>query len=546
MKRKKISLAIKLLLLSFGLVIGVVLVKYPQVLEKLAAENPSFLPLLETPSAKGGLGKDDYQPNEIIVSYKQSPSSFEIQSFTQDPSILSISSLAKEGESIILQNTYLVKLQEGVNPIEKAKEIGKNSAIEFAEPNYVFAPLLAPNDPDFPNQWGLKKINTEGAWDLSTGQSQVRVAVLDTGIDHDHPDLVGIVNGDTQIISDHGTKVAGTIGAVTDNNQGIAALGFNKVLLDSIVICESATRCSAVLVAQGINKALTNNDKILVLAIGSEIDSTLVRTAIQQAAFQDVLIIAAAGNDGTTSYRYPAVYPQVLSVAASTNDDQRANFSQYGDWVDLAAPGISILTTQQGGYTRVEGTSVSAGITAGLASLIWSIKPNLSTYEVRYIIQNSSDSVSFVRYGRINAEKALGQIVSLPTATPNPLATPTITPPATIEPTSPSGTGGPPFFQPAAGCEGINPLTDPYCALLELPRLLYLVLTIFSPFAALVCLFFLIVGGFKYAAAGADPKNLESARKTLVWAIIGLVLTTSAYFIVKFFASISGNLGIFG
>lgn len=542
MRKEKISLILGSLLLLSGLLVGIILVQYPQVLQKFAAEQSSFLPLLEIPKT------EDYLPNEVIVGYKESVSSAQTQTLMQDAQVLSLTPLSAKDESSILENTYLIKLSEGVSAVEKANEFSKNPAISFAEPNFIFKPQLVPNDPDFPNQWGLKKINTESAWDLSTGQNQVRVAVLDTGIDRNHPDLSETVSGDTQIISDHGTKVAGAIGALTDNNQGIAALGFNKVQLDSIVICESATRCSAALVAQGINQALINNDKILVLAIGSETDSTLVRTAIQQASFQNVLIIAAAGNDGTTEYRYPAAYPQVLSVAASSQNDSRASFSQYGDWVDVATPGVFILTTISGGYTRVEGTSIAASITASLASLIWSTKPNLSSYQVQNTIQSSSDQVSFVRHGRINAEKALAQIVSSPTPTTTPAATPTpqTTPPLIPLPTGPTPTSGLPFFQPAAGCEGINPLTDPYCALMELPRLLYLVITTMSPFAALVCLFFLFVGGFKYITAGSDPKSLESARKTLVWAVIGLIIASSAYFLVKFFAGLGGGLGIFG
>jgi len=543
-RKEKISLILSFLLLLSGLVVGTVLVRYPQVLQKFAAGQPSFLPLL---SDEGRFTREDYQPNEVIVSYKESPSSAEIQSFAQDAEVLSFSSLATPDKPSFLSDSYLVKLTSGTDPIKKAKELSQNPAVSFAEPNYIFTPQFVPNDPDFPNQWELKKVNAEGAWDLSTGQSQVRIAVLDTGIDQSHPDLSGIVSGDLQLISNHGTKVAGVIGALTDNNQGIASLGFNKVLLDSIVICENATRCPADLVAQGINKALINNDKILLLAIGSRNDSTLVRTAIQQASFQNVLIIAAAGNGGTTEYQYPAAYPQVLSVAASGQNDQRAFFSQYGDWVNVAAPGVFVLTTLPQGYGRVEGTSIAAGITTGLASLIWSTKSTLSSDQIRDIIQGTADPVSFVRYGRINAEKALAQIVSLPTPTaaPSPLTTPTpwTTPP--ISPT-PSASGGPPFFQPAAGCEGINPLTDPYCALMELPRLLYLVITIMSPFTALACLFFLIVGGFKYAAAGSDPKKLESARKTLIWGILGLVIAASAYVIVKFFAQIGGGLSIFG
>lgn len=545
MRKEKTSLILGSLLLLSGLLVGITLVQYPQVLQKFAAEQPSFLPLLETPSAKDGLTKDDYLPNEVIVGYKESVSSAQTQTLMQDAQVLSLAPLSVKDEPSVLENAYLLKLAEGVSVVEKARQIAQNPAISFAEPNFIFSPQLVPNDPDFPNQWGLKKISTEGAWDLSTGQNPVKIAVLDTGIDKTHPDLSGIVGGDTQIISDHGTKVAGTIGAITDNNQGIAALGFNKALLDSIVICENATQCSAALVAQGINKALINNDKILVLAIGSETDSTLVRTAIQQASFQNVLIIAAAGNNGTTEYRYPAAYPQVLSVAATDQNDNRAGFSQYGDWVDVAAPGVFILTTQQGGYTRVEGTSISAGITASLAALIWSTKPILSTYQVRNIIQGTADPVSFVRYGRINAEKALGQIVSLPTPTLAVTPTLPIAPSLSPSPTSSDETGGPPFFQPAAGCEGINPLTDPYCALLELPRLLYTALLIFSPFTALVCLFFLFVGGFKYITAGSAPKSLESARKTLVWAVIGLIIANSAYFLVKFFAGLGGGLSIF-
>lgn len=320
-------------------------------------------------------------------------------------------------------------------------------------------PLTIPDDPGFPQQWAPPKIQATTAWSTSIGAKAVIVAVLDSGIDLTHPDLVNNVwanprellgngvddefNGfiddvhgwnfidDTSDVQDrygHGTHVAGIIGAVGNNGIGIAGLNWQISLMPLKIINDSGVgTVSAALAAMGYvammrrdfetNVVVTNNS--WGVSGGS---SVVMRDAIVALNDLGIGFVAAAGNAASNNDvipRYPSSYdvPNVISVAASTEADSLASFSNYGaQSVDLAAPGSGIYSTlDNGGYGFLSGTSMAAPHVAGAYALLAGAKAGLSIAEIRAAILGSTDTVpalvgKTVTSGRLNINGALSSL----------------------------------------------------------------------------------------------------------------------------------------
>ncbi len=234
----------------------------------------------------------------------------------------------------------------------------------------------------------------------------------------------------------HGSLTSGIVGAITNNNIGISSIGF-KVNLISIKV--GNRKASAADVASGIRWAADNNIGIINMSLGSLEDVRTIKEAIAYASSKGVFIVASAGNTGRNKRTYPAAYPNVFSVAATNENDEKANFSTYGDWVDIAAPGVNILSTDKSGsYSSWDGTSFSAPIVAGIAALLKSKFPNYTNSQIEQRLCDTADKINktgeFWKCGRINAYKAL---VGNDFATPSPTATPQTTP---SPPPNPSNT----------------------------------------------------------------------------------------------------------
>ena len=307
--------------------------------------------------------------------------------------------------------------------------------VSYAEPNYLARAAYLPNDPSFGLQWNLSQISAPQAWDVAADASGIRVAIIDSGADLDHPDLgvrarlvygYDYVRGDT-IPDDeagHGTHVLGILSAVADNGQGVAGLAWNVRLLLYKVLDANEVGTSAN-VAAAIVSARGNGARIINLSLTLSGDSQTVANAVNEAANAGVLLVAAAGN-GNSSVAYPAAYPQVLAVAATSSQDRRAWYSNRGPEIDVAAPGglaegqiYSTLPRSKGTYGYKYGTSMAAPHVSALAALIWSLDPSLTRDQVRQIILDTADKVDsatypyvngrndYLGYGRINAHLAL-------------------------------------------------------------------------------------------------------------------------------------------
>lgn len=304
--------------------------------------------------------------------------------------------------------------------------------VEFVEPNYIARVLAIPNDSSYSSQWGLKG-NTEFeiAWDVTQGNGNIIIAVVDTGIDLDHPDFnctvlggaskltagVSFVEGTSSADDDfgHGTHVAGIAGACTNNLTGIAGAAPHARLMP-VKVLNSSGSGSYSDVANGIIYAADQGAKIINLSLGGEYSSSTVADAVQYAQDRGSLVIASAGNYANQGNPviYPAAYPAAMAVAATDEFDNWAYFSEFRPYVEVAAPGVYIYSTlHSANYGSLSGTSMAAPHVAGLAALIWSVDPGLTNDQVRQKIQATANDLGpigkddYFGYGRINAWQAL-------------------------------------------------------------------------------------------------------------------------------------------
>jgi thermitase len=279
-----------------------------------------------------------------------------------------------------------------------------------------------PNDASWSLQWGLQKIGADYAWNTTKGNSTILVAVIDSGIDYNHPDLKAnyvplgydFVNNDTDPLDDdgHGTACAGIIAAAINNEVGIAGLAQVKVMAEKMFSATGGTEYSWM--AQSIIHATDAGANILSCSWYTWGDLSILRDAVNYAVAHGVLVVASAGNTGLNLIQYPAAYDDVVSVSATDSNDTIASFSSFGNWVDVAAPGVNVYTTSwTENYSYVNGTSFSCPMAAGVAALIWSKYSNITSAQVKYQLERTCDDLGapgfdiYYGNGRVNAQKAV-------------------------------------------------------------------------------------------------------------------------------------------
>jgi parallel beta-helix repeat protein len=329
------------------------------------------------------------------------------------------------------ERTFIVRLEApGLEAVEQAIEYFTQAvaAVAYAEPDYIRQLSAEPNDPLYGDLWGMPQISMPDAWDLSTGDAKIVVAVLDTGMDMDHPDLLSNLWENTIEIPDdnidndgngyeddvygwdfvsedsdpedghgHGTHCAGTIGAIGNNSTQVVGVCWNVSIMPVRVADDSGSLADSDIV-DGIIYAARNGAKVLSNSYGGEGFSQTTYDAIEYANAQDCIFVAAAGNEGSDNDLvpiYPAGYdlPNVVSVAATDEDDQLASFSNYGaSSVDLAAPGVDIVSTYlDGSTTSMSGTSMACPHVAGAMALLSCLYEDISPAEAKQIALDSAD-----------------------------------------------------------------------------------------------------------------------------------------------------------
>ncbi|MEQ8970434.1 MAG: S8 family serine peptidase [Coleofasciculus sp. C1-SOL-03] len=436
-----------------------------------------------TPDLSSLVAGQDYASGELIVKFKPETEPTEIEALQASLGASVIDSTKTLGSQ--LWQITGVSIQEAIDLLSS------NSQIDYVEPNYTISlNSTIPNDSDFDELWGLNNTGQTGgtpdadidapeAWDISTGNNIV-VGVIDSGVDYTHPDLNdnmwtnpeetpgdGIDNDGNGYVDDyygwdffnndnnpyddngHGTHVAGTIAAEANNSIGVSGVSWSSQIMALKIFDANGGGSNLQALAFNASKAieyattmgahLTNNS----WGFG-DFNSQTLRNAIAAAGQAGKLFVAAAGNDGKNNdviTDYPSNYnlDNIISVAATDHNDQLANFSNYGATsVDLAAPGVGILSTVPGGgYGTKNGTSMAAPHVSGVASLILAQNPNLTALEVKEQILQSVDPIQdlqgkTVTGGRLNAHKALTNGTTPPVTPPvTPPSPPPVTPPAT-------------------------------------------------------------------------------------------------------------------
>ncbi|GMQ87344.1 MAG: hypothetical protein BMS9Abin08_0545 [Gammaproteobacteria bacterium] len=301
------------------------------------------------------------------------------------------------------------------------RALSNNPYVEYAEKDMlVKLSALPPDDPKFSSQWHLPLIQAPVAWDTSTGEG-ITVAILDTGVEGSHPDLVNNLvpgwnvvsnNSDTSPVMWHGTSVAGTVAATSNNATGVASVAWNARIMPIRITDRADGVASWSAMANGIIWAADHGADVANLSYSLSTDSITINNAAQYMRSKGGLTVVAAGNDKID--RGFSDNPYLITVSATTSSDTRAGYSNYGNNIDIAAPGSSITTTYTGGgYKSVSGTSFASPATAGVIALIMAANPGLSPDEVEGILESSAIDLGdagwdpLFGYGRVNAAAAV-------------------------------------------------------------------------------------------------------------------------------------------
>ncbi|MEK7706813.1 MAG: S8 family serine peptidase, partial [Verrucomicrobiota bacterium] len=326
-------------------------------------------------------------------------------------------------------------------------ELQRDPTIEFAERDYLAEAAFVPNDPYVVagSEWHLERIQAPQAWNISFGSSNVVVAVLDSGINAAHPDLsdqtlpgYDFVWGDNDPADDfgHGTAVAGVIAAAGNNFIGVAGVAFGSKILPVKVMDASGFAAYSTL-AQGIRYAVDQGARVINLSLAGSASSSTLQDAINYAWSNNVVIVAAAGNNGNSTPQYPAACEHVVAVSATEPDDTLASFSSTGNHLALAAPGDNIFTTARdlaNPYSAWSGTSFASPIIAAVAALIASANALLDNSQIVSVLEQTADDLGVVGpdasfgYGRVNAARAVSVASGIPIDTnpPPPPIPPTV------------------------------------------------------------------------------------------------------------------------
>ena len=321
-------------------------------------------------------------------------------------------------------NVHVVELPAHANEHALAQLLRSDPHIRFAEVDQSVPPSLMPNDPSYASGWHLPQINAPGAWDASAGEG-VTIAILDSGVDATHPDLAASMvpgynffdnNTDTRDVYGHGTKVAGAAAMVGNNLAGGTGVAFkSKIMPVRVAGTDGYGNWSAM--AKGIIWAADRGAKVANLSFQQSCGSSTLWSAAQYMRSKGGVVTISAGNSGVPESMAPS--DTITCVGATDSADNKASWSTYGDFVDIAAPGVGIYTTiRGGGYGSVSGTSFAAPITAGVYALMIAANPMLTPSQLDAALfstavdRGATGKDGLYGYGRVDALAATAKVRS--------------------------------------------------------------------------------------------------------------------------------------
>lgn len=391
---------------------------------KIESVHPDTLNEVTVKTGHDNANASHFYENEIVIRFRQEPGERDMRIIKSD---LRTQSARKLGYTYVFRSEHM-----NYEQLHSYFERKWNPL--YMEPHYMYltneaAPEQTDTDVTIPNdilftdyQWNLPAIETNRGWNITKGKEDVIVAVVDTGVDLNHPDLKGkllegynVVDPKSKPLDDvgHGTHVAGIIGAIVNNSEGVAGMSwYNKVL--PVKVLDNSGSGTTYAVAEGIIWAADHGAKVINMSLGNYADAQFLHDAIKYAFDRDIVLIAATGNDNTERPGYPAAYPEVFAVSATDPDMNKASYSNYGDYVDVMAPGTSIASTYPNNqYAALSGTSMASPHVAALAGLIRSLNPDLTNTEVMDLMRQSVIDLGdpghdkYYGYGQVDVYKAL-------------------------------------------------------------------------------------------------------------------------------------------
>lgn len=372
-----------------------------------------------------------FVPNELVVGVETSELALPVAAMEMTGTIVSHNAPI---------NAYVIRLAPGIDMQSAGEFLRALPGVRYVEPNYLAFAFATPNDPRFSQQYGPTRIQAHLAWDIWQPQRTVYIAIIDTGIDSNHPDLTNkmrrhsnnavygynTLNNTTNALDDngHGTHCAGIAAAEINNGVGIAGVAAwnpnvansrNFVQLMPVKVLSSSGSGSLDSVARGITWAVDNGANILSLSLGAGSGAQQLQDAVNYAWNRGCLVVVAAGNSASSSPQYPAFYTNSIAVAATDSSDRLASFSQFGSWVDIAAPGVGVLSTiPNNSYASYDGTSMACPHVAGAAAVLWSHNGNLTNAQLRSALETNVDPYQpfsgrtiAPNAGRLNVYRAL-------------------------------------------------------------------------------------------------------------------------------------------
>jgi thermitase len=332
------------------------------------------------------------------------------------------------------------------DPAVVSRRLNRSALVAYAEPNFILRATAVPNDPLFSELYGFNNTGQTGGtsdadidapegWDAAglggfPASGGVKIGIVDTGIDQTHPELSGktvdcgaalggiVTSGACADDNMHGTHVAGTIAAKANNATGVAGVAFNANLSICKALYTAAGTGLTSDVAACIAWVHARGAKVISMSLGGGASTTLqnaVAAAWENGGANGSVLVAAAGNDGDSTVNYPAGYAQVVSVAATDHNDARASFSNTNADVEIAAPGVNVLSTIPGGqYAELSGTSMATPHVSGVTGVIWQLFPGSTASSIRSRLDAAVNDLgpagrdATFGFGRVNLCKAAG------------------------------------------------------------------------------------------------------------------------------------------
>lgn len=355
-------------------------------------------------------------PNEILVEVKPHMSEQAIQTLLEVHG-------AQEVDSIPELNVRVLRVPEAKRD-HVLEALQHNPNIQFAEVNGVAAAGALTNDPYVTNgyEWHVSKIQLAQAWGVTSANPGTVVAIVDTGVAANHPDLTGKVlagynfyanNADTSDDYGHGTAVAGTAAAQGNNGAGVAGVAWNASILP-VKISDPTGYATYSNMAKALTYAVDHGARVINISFYGSTSSSTLQSAADYVWNHNGVIFACAGNTGTNAAQYPAACNNVVAVSNTTSSDTLSTTSTYGSFIDISAPGSGIWTTNRDGtYGAWSGTSFASPIAAGVATLLVANDPSISNARIVDILKQNSDDLGTAGYdtsfgyGRVNAYRAL-------------------------------------------------------------------------------------------------------------------------------------------